>query len=87
MAEGIFIILCLALFVAVMLGLKWALVPIAKGAGIMGLSTYPFILTVGCAIMGFAAYRNWRRGLLPYQRRRTAQLHREMGFPPPEWPY
>jgi len=88
MAEGIFNILCLALFVAVMRGLKWALDPIAHwGAGIMGLSTYPFILAVGCAIIGIAAYRDWRLGLLPYQRRRTEHLHREMGFPSREWPY
>ena len=88
MPEGIFLILCLAIFIPVMIGLKWVLDPIAHwGAGKMGLWTFPFIICVGCTIMVVAAYRNWRRGLLPYQRRRTEQLHREMGFPPPEWPH
>ena len=80
-------LLTIALTIPMMIGLKWVLTPVvALLAGIFGLWLIPIVFGACVVLFAVGIYVQWTKGLLWYQRRRTIQLHTEMGYGSPVWP-
>ena len=86
--EGLWVLMCMAGTALILWPLAvWIIAPVSKMVSDrIGLWTYALTFGIPCVLLAAIAYRQWRRGLLPFQQRATENLHRELGLPPPVWP-
>lgn len=76
--EGLWVLMMIGLTLLALWPLKvWVIEPAVTAAvPVLGDWSYPVLFVTIAGIIAFAAYRNWRRGLLPSQRRRQEAARR-----------